>query len=237
VIVITVLTYDRLEVAKRCISSVAENLKASEEFWMHIADDGSSQDYRDELIELARSLFGDNVSMSNSERSGYGGNYNASTQITHRIADLILPLEDDWELLRELNLDPIAAVLRDGTFGCVRMGYIGLTQELRAKFVLAHFHHWLALDPDSAERHVWAGGPRLETVEWERAVGPWPEYMEQGYTEHLVAAFPAARYGVAWPVGLINPRGDAFAHIGGEKASIEGIDTSKAGLPIAEGVV
>lgn len=220
---ILLLTYDRLAVARRCLESVAKNLKASEEFWLHIADDGSSQDYRDELFELAHQFYGNNVTITNSERAGYGGNYNAATQVIHRIADLILPLEDDWELVRELNLDPIANILRDGTFGCVRLAYIGMTQELRAAFVLGQFHHWLALDPDSAERHVWAGGPRLETVEWERAVGPWPERMEQGYTEHIVAGMPAARFGVAWPVDLIFPRGDAFVHIGGEKASTEGI--------------
>jgi len=230
-ICVILLTYDRLEVAKRCLMSVAKNLKASEEFWLHIADDGSSQEYRDELLEMAHSFYGDNVSITNSERAGYGGNYNAATQIVHRIADLVLPLEDDWELARELNLDPIVNILRDGTFGCVRLAYIGLTQELRAKFVLGQLHHWLALDPDSAERHVWAGGPRLETVEWERAVGPWPEYIEQGYTEFIVAGWPAARHGVAWPVDLIFPRGDAFVHIGGEKASLEGVDTSKAMVP------
>lgn len=227
-ICIVFLTYDRMVVAKRCLLSVAKNLKASEEFWFHIADDGSPQEYRDELLDLARQYFGDNVSITNSERRGYGGNYNTATQTTHRIADLMLPLEDDWELLRELNLDPIAKVLRDAVFGCVRMGYIGLTQELRAKFVLAQLQYWLELDPDSPERHIWAGGPRLETREWARAVGPWPEYIEQGYTEHLVAGLPAARNGVAWPVSLINPRGDAFVHIGGEKASLEGVDTDKA---------
>ena len=217
------LTYDRIAVAKKCLSGVAKNLKASEEFWLHIADDGSPQEYRDELLEMARELYGTNVSITNSERAGYGGNYNIATQFVHQIADIMLPLEDDWELLRELNLDPIVRVLRGGVFGCVRMGYIGLTEELRAKFVLAEGYHWLALDPDSPERHIFAGGPRLETVEWERAVGPWPERTEQGYTEFLVAGWPAARHSVAWPVGLIYPGGDAFVHIGGEKASMEGV--------------
>jgi len=223
VICIVLLTYDRLVVAKRSLEGVAKNLKASEEFWLHIADDGSPQEYRDELLDLAHHYFGDNTSITNSQRAGYGGNYNIATQFVHRICDLMLPLEDDWELLRELDLDPIAAVLRDGLFGCVRMGYIGLTQELRGKFVLAEGYHWLELDPDSPERHIFSGGPRLETVEWERAVGPWPERTEQGLTEHLVAGLPAARYGVAWPIGLIFPKGDAFVHIGGAKASTEGI--------------
>lgn len=226
-IVVLLLTYNRLAVAKRCLQGVAANLKASEEFWLHVADDGSSQDYRDELLELARSLYGDNVSITNSERAGYGGNYNKATQIVHRVADLMLPLEDDWELVRELNLDPVAKVLRDGVFGCVRLGYIGMTQELRGSFVLANGLHWLALDPDSPERHVFAGAPRLETTEWERAVGPWPEGLEQGYTEFVVAGWPASRHGVAWPVDLIYPRGDAFVHIGSEPANLEGLRQKK----------
>lgn len=202
---------------------MAKNLKATEEFWLHIADDGSTQEYRDDLFELGHYHYDNNVSMTNSERTGYGGNYNIATQLVHQISDLILPLEDDWELVRELNLDPIAKVLRAGTFGCVRMGYVGMTQELRGRFVSAEGMMWLELDPDSPERHVFAGGPRLERVDWERAVGPWIEREDQGHTELNVADRPAARFGVAWPVDLIFPRGDAFAHIGGEKASTEGI--------------
>ena len=145
-IVIVLLTYDRMAVARKTLESVAKNLRCSEPLWLHIADDGSPQEYRDELLDLARFYYEDRVSITNSERKGYGGNYNAATQVVHQIGDIVLPLEDDWELKRELNLDPIAKVLRNGTFGCVRMGYIGYTQELWGKFVWAENLHWLALD-------------------------------------------------------------------------------------------
>ncbi len=213
-IIIMLLTFDRLDYAKKTLASAAKNLQVSESIWMHLADDGSSQEYRDELLDLAHSLWGDNVSITNSDRGGYGASYNAATQIVHSISDLVLPLEDDWELIRPLNLDPIAKVLRDEIFGCVRMGYIGYTQELRSKFVWAEDYHWLALDPDSAEPHVFSGGPRLETVAWERTVGLWPEGEAAGVTEFEVAQRRVAREGVAWPIELIGVRGDAFVHIG-----------------------
>src|SRR3990167_6756439 len=178
-IAIILLTYERLEIALRTMVSL-HHLKADEEFWLHVADDGSSPEYRDEIIAAARELFGNNVSATNSERRGYGGNYNAATQVVHGIADLVLPLEDDWELVRDLDLSPMAAVLRAGVFGCVRMGYIGFTQELRATFVSHGGLMWLALDPASPEPHVFAGGPRLETVAWQREVGPWPEGIAAG---------------------------------------------------------
>jgi len=213
-IAVILLTYNRLRYAQTTLARVAENLQASEPIWLHIADDGSSQQYRDTLLHQAHDLYGDNVSITDSERSGYGASYNLATQVVHTLADLVLPLEDDWELTRPFNLDLAAAALRDGTFGCVRLGYIGCTQELRGSFVSAHGLWWLGLDPDSPEPHVFAGHPRLEHREWQRTVGPWPEGLAAGETEFVVAHRPQARTGVAWPVDLVRASGDAFVHIG-----------------------
>lgn len=208
------LTYARLDYARRTLSSVAQHLVTADQLWCHIADDGSSDEHRDNLLELAKAHFGDRVSMTNSNRHGYGASYNAATQVVHGLADLILPLEDDWEMTRPFDIDLIAGVLRDGVFGCVRMGYVGATQELRGSFVSARGRWWLELHPDSPEPHVFAGHPRLEHIDWQRAVGPWPEGLEAGLTEFAVAHRPQARVSVAWPVDLIVPSGGLFAHIG-----------------------
>jgi len=222
VITIMLLTYNRLDVAKITMESVAANLNTPEDVWMHIADDGSSQEYRDELVELGRRLYGQQaVTVTNSQQRRYGGNYNEMTQVVHQITDLVLPLEDDWELVRPLDIDPIARVLRDGVFGCVRLGRLSYTHELKAKFVWAENLHWLELDPESEEQHILAGGPRLETVEFERAVGPWPEGLVAGETELMVCGRQEARHGIAWPVSLILPPEGAFAHIGAVKADKE----------------
>ncbi len=220
-IAIMLLTFDRMDVARITLEAVAANLKSTEDVWMHIADGGSSQEYRDELVELAREHYGDRVSISNSGGHGYGGNYNVATQVVHPITDLVLPLEDDWQLLHPLDIDPIARVLRSGIFGCMRLGRLSYTQELRCRFVWAEGLHWLALDPGSAERHVFAGGPRLETVAFGRAVGPWPEDMVAGGTEFVVCGRPESREGVGWPVSLILPPEGAFVHIGTVQADKE----------------
>lgn len=217
-IAVMLLTYRRTEYARRALESLRLNLITKDDVWLHIADDGSDQAHRDVLLKDARAIWGDNVSVSNSERRGYGGSYNLATQKVHRIADLILPLEDDWVLTQKFDLDAVAAVLRDGTFGCVRMGYIGSTQDLRGTFRNVNGKWWMELDPDSPEPHVFAGHPRLETVEWEKKVGEWPENWSAGETEFEVAHYPAARKGVAWPIDLIKPHGDVFVHIGTERA-------------------
>lgn len=211
------LTYNRYNYAKTTIKSVLSNLITTEPVRVHIATDGDSEEYIKGLVDHIEHR-GFQVSVTNSSRNGYGANFNLATQQLHLDCEFILPLEDDWELVRKLDVDPILAVLRDRIFGCVRMGYIGYTQTLSCDFVSHVGYHWLSLNPNSDEPHVFAGHPRLETVAWERSVGPWTEGLLPGQTEWEVAHRKEARRGVAWPISLIKPEGDAFVHIGAERS-------------------
>lgn len=209
------LTYERTAYARKTLLSALDHIRTTEPLLVHIADDGSSFEHRDILYTIAHghsSVQG--VTISNSERGGYGKNYNLATMAVHSIADIILPLEDDWELTRPLDLDPLVAALREGSFGSIRLGYIGFTQSLRGEFVHAAAATFLQLDPDSPEPHVWSGHPRLETREWQRHAGPWPEGLDPGATEFAVAQRREAREGVVWPTDLLLTRGDLFVHIG-----------------------
>jgi hypothetical protein len=156
------------------------------------------------------------LTLTNSQRRGYGANYNLATQVVHKRADYVLCLEDDWELLRPLPVEQYLAALQ--RFGCVRMGYIGFTQELRTTLHYIKGVMWMRFYENSREPHVWAGHPRIETVAWQRAVGPWPELLEPGRTEFEVAHKPEARLGVVWPLEYIRPSGDLFCHIGTERS-------------------
>ena len=214
---ILLLTYERLEYARRTLESLAEGLRWSGDLHVHIADDGSAPEYRGELAELARRLWPDaGHTVTDAQRSGYGASYNLATQVVHGLADLVLPLEDDWELLRPLDLDRYARALRP-PIECIRLGYLGLTQPLRGEIRYVEGVPLLVLDPDSPERHVSAGHPRLETVDHERAIGPWRQGLDPGATEFDWCGRPAARRGVAWPLDIRAP-GDLFAHIGAVQA-------------------
>lgn len=211
---ILLLTYNRLEYAKITIQSTLENLKTSEPVHVHVADDGSGNGYIDEILSNIHKDVG--VSTSDSGRMGYGANFNLAIKTLHMMPDLkyVLPLEDDWKLARELDIDPMLRALDDGIFGCIRMGYVGYTQKLVASFVPHGNYHWLAFDETSPEPHVFAGHPRIETPAWELSVGPWPEGLDPGFTEFQVTHMPNARKQVGWPIDLIKPSGDAFVHIG-----------------------
>jgi hypothetical protein len=217
-VTIVLLTYDRMEAAEPTLRAALGWIRYSGPLVLHIADDGSPEGYVEQLRKIAGHFpqF-DTISQTNAERGGYGTSYNLATQRVHLSSEIILPLEDDWELQRPLDLDPLVETLTEegSAIRCIRLGYIGYTQRLRGEFRSSPAGHMLLLDPDSDEPHVFAGHPRLETREFEIDVGPWPEHIPAGATEFEVAKRPAARVGVAWPASLIRAvEGDLFAHIG-----------------------
>lgn len=212
---ILLLTYDRFEYAERTLRNALEKIIWPEPISVHIADDGSSEDYRRQLFDIAGGYTNvQGVSVTNSQQGGYGRNYNLALQIVHTYADFILSLEDDWELQRELDFSPLIAALQDGRFGCIRMGYLGFTQPLKGEIIHVSNNTYFWPNNDTPEPHVWAGHPRLETREWQRSVGPWPEGYDPGTTEFIVAQRPAARRGVLWPLDLVKPYGDLWHHFG-----------------------
>lgn len=216
VLCVLLLTYNRRKYAEATLRAVLDNITWSGVLDVHIADDGSPAGYVDAL----RALVGGyssvrNVGASCSDRRGYGANYNIATQHIHGTADYVLPLEDDWVLTSRLDCDTLAATLSDERLGCVRLGYLGATQPLFAELVRINGASYWLLDPMSAEPHVFAGHPRLETVAWQRAQGPWPEGLDPNQTEFDVAS--RIREGIAWPTWL-SVDGGLFAHIGTERA-------------------
>lgn len=219
VLTVMLLTYARTEYAVRTLQAFLANARFDGELRVHIADDGSDPEHVDQLYMIATNAMGKEPTVTNAERGGYGKSYNMATHVVHDFSDVVLPLEDDWELLRQFDFTPLVDdLLCAERFGCMRLGYIGYTQPLRSEFLYHNEHHYLLLDPQSPEPHVFSGNPRLETVDWQRKVGLWPEGLHQGETEFAVAHIPAARAGVVWPIEYVHPRGDLFGHIGSVQA-------------------
>ena len=215
---VVLLTYNRLEYATRTLDSFYEYV--TPKVHLHIADDGSPNGYVDELAKVAKEVGAPSITVSNSERGGYGRSFNLATQTTHELADACFVLEDDWCALRPLDLRELAADL-DALPGidCIRLGYLGWTQPMGGRLVAGPNYKYLELDPNSPEPHVFAGHPRLERVSYQREVGPWPENVNPNETEFLVAHYRRARQGVAWPLGIDAREGyGIFCHIGTERA-------------------
>lgn len=214
---IVLLTYNRFEYAEATLRSVLENVWWSGEIRVHIADDGTDGDYRDRLRAIAGGYPNvGSTGVSNSERRGYGANWNLATQHVHPWADYVVPLEDDWVLdTTVLDVTSLVRVFEDTRIGCLRLGYLGFTQALYGEVIRVDGKPLLLLDPLSPEPHVFAGHPRIETVGWEKLAGPWPEGLEPGRTEFEVAH--TVRRGIVWPLWMDPDRGP-FIHIGSERA-------------------
>lgn len=219
---IVLLTYNRKEYAEKTLRSTLDNIQWNGEIGVHIADDGSGPEYLDYLCKVVQAYVYKNkvsgLTLSDSGRKGYGANYNLGMQSVHDYVDFVLPLEDDWELTRPFNMTEIAQVLTDIGGGCVRLGYLGYTQSLIAKFVVTRAGHWLEFEPTSPEPHVFAGHPRLESIGWSKRLGEWPENMSPGDTEFAVAHRDVSRHKVYWPLQQVKPNGDLFVHIGTERS-------------------
>lgn len=215
---ICLLTYARTEYAKITLRSTLRHLKYEGHLHVHIADDGSDPEHVKALRQIAIKADA-TVTTSNSERGGYGRNVNLATQVIHNLADYVLMLEDDWELLRELDAD---VLLRDfaaeDRIQSIRLGYLSFTQRLYGEVICPRESKYLLLDSSSPEPHVFAGHPRIERVSYQRRVGMWPEGLLPGQTEFAMAHCLSAREGIAWPMDLLHPRGDLYAHIGTERA-------------------
>lgn len=216
---------ERTRYAEATLKSVLTRLhsESGHELALYIGDDGSPPSHMESLYEIYADLWGngDLPTITNSGGVGYGSNYNLAMQGAHKWADYILPLEDDWELTRDFDIDPIAHVLQDGVFDSVRLGYIGYTQKLICEFVYHCDRHYLwLLDDLSEEPHVFSGHPRLETVAYQKRVGPWPEGLTPGETEWYVATkMPEARKKVGYPLWAAGDvKNGVFAHIGTEKS-------------------
>lgn len=208
----------RAQYAKETIKSTLNNVKYSGQISVHIADNSPlqlAQYHTQQLIDLVggyKTVQG--ISWSKSNNHSYGRSYNLATQRFHEFAtsdDAVLVLEDDWRLAHPLNLDEyVAEAVRDEA--CVRLGYIGFTQELRGTLVNRWDKVYLEFDPYSPEPHVSSGHPRIESVTRQKSIGPWVEGTDPGSTEMEWCGRYEARARVLWPMDT--PVGGFYHHIG-----------------------
>lgn len=205
--------------AERTLRAALDNIRYSGTLNVHIADDGSVDGH----VAALRAIAGGyhhigTVGSTDAGRRGYGASYNLATQQIHIANEMVLVLEDDWELSRHLDIDPLVQVLmHTDDVASIRLGYLGFTRPIYGEVIHSPAGPLLYLDPDCDEPHIASGHPRLELADYERAVGPWAEGIAPGATEFDWCRRPAARRGVVWPLDLgpASQRADSlFRHIG-----------------------
>ncbi len=125
-VTIVICTYNRPKDIRKTIDSLLGNLNYPRPnlLW-RIADDGTGGDYCDEVCKyIVDRRPGSDVSYTVTNRMGWGSNVNKT--LIHVDTDYVYFTEDDYVLLRPLDLRPyVAAMEVDRRIGLVRFGIAG----------------------------------------------------------------------------------------------------------------
>lgn len=213
-IVIVLQTYRRTDVALRTIQAAHRHLRYGGDLLWYVADDGSPAEHYDAVLG-ALSALGATVAGQHSERRGYGGNCNVAWAAADAIGALTFWLEDDWELTRDVDLYPYAALLMErDDIGMVRLGYLGhgITAELDSHG--GHLYWLINREPVKGSCYAFTGHPSLRHRRYYYAYGDYPVGHPPGETEVIYAH--NYRFGdgpwIAWPAAW--PELGYFSHIG-----------------------
>lgn len=176
-ITVLVATYNRIDILATTLIELNVNLRYSGELRFLIADDSEDPAPVDELA--ARMPFSDRIRVVHSTgRQGLGANVNNG--LRHCDTELVLQTQDDYVLLRELNLDPHAdKLLSDAAAGWIRLRCIG-GHRFRAKLDGSYWR----VDWNSEELYIVSDQPHLKKKSFHDAFGFYPEGLKVGETEN-----------------------------------------------------
>lgn len=177
-ICVLLTTYKRTEYAVRTIEAVKKNLQWPQVWW-YISDDGSPPEHTHLLQQAIGSSY--NIRVFNSNRQGVGYGMNMCLSDIFASTDLVLVLEDDWELVSPLDLRPyVNLLMNQATYGMVRFGYLsaGLTgttvsEEGRLFWKLT----------SSNDQYRFTGHPGLRHKRFHEIYGYYDEGLAPGNTE------------------------------------------------------
>ena len=208
------LTYQRTEYAVRTVNSVCDRLKYPNLAW-YVADDGSDPPHFFSVLAALEDK-GAMVFGSHSEKFGAGKSWNRAVQQALEHCDLLVNLEDDWELMADLDVRPFVKLLLEKTeVGMIRLG--GLPVGLDLHSVGYDGIHYLRVEPTTS--YQWSGNPSIRHRSFAEFYGSFPEGKSPGDTEVAYDAQVRKKPGgpeIWWPL-QVGGYG-IFAHIGQEQS-------------------
>lgn len=201
-ITILVVTYNRIDLLKNTIEALARNLDypGNQLHWL-IADDSSPDDYLKKVSEWPF-WEGKSVVFNKTEvNSGWGANVN---QALRKVAtDIVLQIEDDWELTKKLDLKEGVALLQARPeIGYIRYrGHGGndmiyqqqetdISQYYPGYYPAENMSNkvqYLLLRRESGAPYLYTNGLHLKTLNFHRYYGNYSEGLKLGRTEEAMA--------------------------------------------------
>ena len=216
-VAIVLVTYTRTEYAVRTVNSVRENLVYSQELGWYVADDGSPGSHFDEVVKAVGKapIIGLHSEDFVLGKRWPGKSWNKAWEFAHEWAPIVLWLEDDWQLQRELNIDPyVELLMTNEKVGMVRLGHLAIDLNMTS---MGHAGiHYLQMWRNMT--YGFSGNPSLRHQRFAQAYGPYKEDIEPGDTEVEYDSRFRNTSGpeIWWPVDLGG--WGIFSHIGQEQS-------------------
>jgi len=219
-IAIVMVTYKRTREALITVKSVCENLVYPREKrgWI-ISDDGSPAEHMDaifhELMDVQQEVLWTHHSekwFPGTYNCGRGWNWALST--AHQYSDIILWLEDDWQLTRPFDITPFVQLLLERKdIGLVRLGHLAVGNNVEiVGYGGIHYLKYLR-----TSHYAYSGNPLLRHIRFMNTYGMFAEERNPGEIELDYDARFAAQEGPdIWRPADI-PGWGVFGHIGTEK--------------------
>jgi len=212
------LTYDRTDYAVRTAVSFCTNFKYPNLAW-YIADDGSS-DAHGLAITSALEMCGATIFGGHAEKMGPGPSWNRAIENSLHRAEIILWVEDDWELQDEIDVTKYVKLLMEKPeVGMIRLGYMAVGLNLHS--VGHDGTHYLRVEKSTP--YAYSGNPSIRHRRYFTAYDWYPESpgVNPGECElwHDDKVRKTEGPEIWWPMDLKNGGwGGGFGHIG-EKQS------------------
>lgn len=216
-IIVILQTFERTDVALRTIAAARANLRYPDLRW-YIADDSRNTEHGEVVRAALQGLHV--IGGHHLPGATYGENTNKAIRAAEQESDLLLFLEDDWELRQPLDIWPYAALLMESAeIGMVRLGCLNL--DIRGR-TWAHggLVYWkLDHEPHLEGTPVFTGHPSLRHRRYRECYGWYPTGLTPGDTELAYAwqfrVGPQDGPGIVWPADY--PTMGYFGHIGSIK--------------------
>lgn len=205
-------TYKRTELAIKTIQALKRNLVYPNYGWI-IVDDGTGGDHLDRLIaEIGSGYY---IFTHDSQRRGVGYGMNWGLRKAWDIgADLVLMMEDDWDLTDPVELKPyVDTLVKHPEHGLIRFGY--LSPGLQANLISEEGKLFWRLENNNYT-YRYAGHPSLRHKRFHAIYGMFDEGLAPGATELSMCGKVNTRQGpnILYPAEC--GQWGFFAHIGAE---------------------
>lgn len=181
---VCLLTYQRTSLALKTIQGIVENLDYPLPLlsW-YIADDGSSDEHFGAIWKCLQDA-GHKISGYHHERMGpfpyCGAGWNRAMSVGHEHAPILLWLEDDWVLMRKMDIRPYVRLLQEREdVGLVRLAHLPVGNTV---FTTGHngihYLQYLRTNP-----YAYSGNPLLRHVRMRQAYGDFATDRTPGEVE------------------------------------------------------